>query len=175
MQEKPEIEQYFFDRPTLAHLARFASGFPDPCCLCTPSLGEELEKLGIQATTLDIDSRFAHLRGFRPYDISKPVAMPERFGIIVCDPPFLNVSLMELLHAVEVLSMGNYEQPLLVNYLSSRSRTICRVFAPFNLKPTGYRPGYMTIQNIGRNEMEFFGNIGPDRPLKPPLPSFLSR
>ena len=58
MYERQEIEQYFFDQPTLDHLAAFAARFSNPCCLCTPSLGEELEKRGVRATTLDLDERF---------------------------------------------------------------------------------------------------------------------
>src|SRR5687768_13477140 len=58
MRERQEIEQYFFDTATLDHLARFAARFPNPCCLCTPSLGAELEARGVKAVTLDIDERF---------------------------------------------------------------------------------------------------------------------
>lgn len=170
MHEKPEIEQYFFDTPTLDHLARFAARFDHPCCLCTPSLGQELETRGVLTTTLDIDARFSSLRGFHLYDISKPELLHNKFGIIICDPPFLGVPLTQLLEAIKVLSHGDYKQPLIVNYLASRTPLITSVFAPFNLQPTGYRPGYATIQNVGRNQMEFFGNLGPERPLKPPTP-----
>src|SRR3954470_9164171 len=108
MHEKQEIEQYFFDEPTLAHLAAFAARFENPCCLCTPSLGQELERRNIHARSLDIDERFSVLPGFRLYDLSKPERLDEKFGLIICDPPFLNVSLDELLRAVTVLSMNNY-------------------------------------------------------------------
>jgi hypothetical protein len=160
MRERQEIEQYFFDEATLDDLARFASRFDNPCCLCTPSLGEELEKRGVRATTLDLDKRFSHLGGFRPYDLARPESLGERFGIIICDPPFLTISLLQLFTAIEMLSQGDYAKPLLLNNLSSRARQITHVFAPFGLKSTGYRPGYRTIQNVGRNRMELFGNLG---------------
>lgn len=160
MKERQEIEQYFFDEVTLDDLARLASRFDNPCCLCTPSLGEELEKRGVRAATLDLDARFTHLRGFRPYDLARPERLSERFGIIICDPPFLTISLPQLFTAIEVLSRGDFSQPLLINYLSSGARQITRVFAPFGLQPTGYHPGYKTIQNVGRNRMELFSNLG---------------
>jgi hypothetical protein len=159
MREKQEIEQYFFDASTLDDMARLASRFDNPCCLCTPSLGEELEQRGVQATTLDLDERFTHLRGFRPYDLAKPEPLSERFGIIICDPPFLTISLPQLFEAIKMLSQGDYTQPLIINNLSSRAPQLIRVFASFGLQPTGYRPRYRTIQNIGRNRMELFGNV----------------
>lgn len=171
MHEKQEIEQYFFDGPTLDHLAAFAARFSHPCCLCTPTLGQELERRGVAATTLDIDDRFSYLPGFRHYNISAPVPLDRGFSIIICDPPFLSVPLSQLLESVRVLSRGNYSQPLLINYLASKGPLITRVFEPFGLAPTGYRPGYAKIRNTGRNEMEFYGNLGPDMPLKPPVPS----
>ena len=167
MHEREEIEQYFFDGPTLDDLATLASRFTKPCCLCTPSLGQKLEARGVEVRTLDIDRRFSFLRGFVPYDIAKPEPLGEQFGIIICDPPFLSISLAGLFRAIEVLSQGSYRQPLLINYWSSRARDITRTFAPFRLAPTGYRPGYATIQNAGRNQMELYGNLGPDYPIRP--------
>lgn len=165
MHDKPEIEQFLFDPPTLDHLARFAAQFPNPCCLCTPSLGQELEWRGVKVTTLDIDSRFAGLRGFRLYDLDEPEWLGEEYGIIICDPPFLSVPLKQVYQAISVLCGNNYKQPLLVNYLSSRAPLITSIFAPFGLRPTGYRPGYAHIQNSGQNRMEFYGNIGPEYSL----------
>lgn len=169
MREQQEHEQYFFSQETLAHLATFASRFDSPCCLCTPSLGAELERRGVRATTLDTDMRFSALRGFRYYDLNRPGQPEQHFGLIVCDPPFFTVPLPQLLKAVTMLSRRSYEQPLLVNYLSRNASIITRVFARFGLQPTGYKPMYATIQNIGRNEMQFFGNLAPDASLKPPM------
>jgi hypothetical protein len=168
MHEKQELEQYFFDQATLDHLARLAARFPRPCCLCTPTLGEELEKRGVQARTLDIDTRFEYLRGFRYYDITRPERPGERYGIIICDPPFLYVPLADLLRTITILSFDDYSQPLLINYLSARATAITSVFSGFGLRPSGYRPGYRTIQNRGRNQMEFFSNLSDDSVLVPP-------
>lgn len=166
--EKPEIEQYFFDAGTLQRLASVAALYPHPCCLCTPTLGEELAMRGIEATTLDLDSRFFWLPGFRPYDLAQPEPTGEHYGIIICDPPFLSIPLSQLLRAVTLLSGGDYAQPLLINYLSSRGPALTAAFSQFGLRATGYHPGYTSIQNSGRNRMEIFGNLGPDVVLAPP-------
>ncbi|MBV9867877.1 MAG: hypothetical protein JO316_21190 [Abitibacteriaceae bacterium] len=160
MYEKHENEQYFFDPPTLQHLAGFVEQFSRPCCLCTPLLGQELEQRRVPVTTLDIDERFVHLKSFRHYDIYRPAWLGEAFDLIICDPPFFKVSLAQLFKAIRLLSCHNYEQPLLICYLSRRAANVTGTFACFNLEPTGYRPNYQTVQRVERNEIEIFGNLG---------------
>jgi putative N6-adenine methyltransferase len=160
MYELHENEQYFFDKPTVTHLADFVQGYDNPCCLCAPLLGQELVRRGVRVRILDIDERFAHLDGFRRYDIYRPEWLGEEFGLIVCDPPFYNVSLSQLFAAIRMLSRNLYTQPLLVSYLARRSASVLGTFARFALEPTGYRPGYQTVQKAARNEIEFFGNLG---------------
>ncbi len=159
MRERQEIEQYFFSEETLNDLANLAMRFSNPLCLCAPSLGAELERRGVEATTLDLDDRFTHLRGFHPYDLSNPQPVDERFGVIICDPPFLTISLRQLFEAICVLSHNSYTQPLIVNYLHSRGPQLMRQFAHFGLRATGYAPRYGTIQNVGKNRMEMYANI----------------
>jgi hypothetical protein len=160
MYELHEHEQYFFDPPTLQHLADFVEGFERPCCLCAPLLGQELERRGLDVRVLDIDERFAHLKGFRRWDIYRPEWLGEEFGLIVCDPPFYNVSLSQLFSAIRLLSRHDYSQPLLVSYLVRRASSLMGTFARFGLEPTGYRPSYQTVQKVERNEIEFFDNLG---------------
>lgn len=72
MYELHENEQYFFAEPTLAHLAGFLARFAAPCCLCAPLLGRRLAEQGVAVTILDIDERFAAVRGFRCYNLYNP-------------------------------------------------------------------------------------------------------
>ncbi len=160
MYELHQNEQYFFDRPTLSHLAQFAAQYPNPCCLCTPMLGQELESQGVAARTLDMDERFNTLQGFRPYNLAKPRWLGEEFGIIVCDPPYFGVSLSQLFTAIRILSRYDLRQRVLITYLSRRAPNLLGTFAPFNLQPTGYHPGFQTVRKIDRNEVEFFSNLG---------------
>ncbi len=90
MDELHQNEQYFFDQPTLDHLASFGQQFSNPCWLCAPLLGQTLVERGCQVTILDIDRRFASLPGFQHYDIFSPIWLEEEFDLIVCDPPFFD-------------------------------------------------------------------------------------
>lgn len=159
MYEKHENEQYFFDKTTLDYLAGVVSGYSNPCCICAPLLGKELESRGVKVRVLDIDERFSNLQGFRRYDLYRPEWLGEEFGLIICDPPFFNVSLSQLFTALRLLSRNDYDQPLLISYLTRRSSSILGTFARFNLKPTGYHPTYQTVQGASRNDIEFFGNV----------------
>jgi hypothetical protein len=159
MYERHEHEQYFWDEPTISHLADIAAQYPLPCCLCAPLLGQELEQRGVETRTLDLDTRFADLGGFREWNLYRPEWLGETFGLIVCDPPFFGVSLSQLFTAIRLLSRHDYAQPLLICYLSRRAINIQSTFWRFNLEPTGYEPGYRTVKDLDRNRIEFFGNL----------------
>jgi hypothetical protein len=163
MYEKHEVEQYFFDAPTIEHLAGFLTTFENPCCLCAPLLGKTLVERGHRVRILDTDARFAHLPGFSRYDIYRPVWLGEEYDLILCDPPFFNASLSRLFTAIRTLARNDFSQPLLVSYLTRRAHSLIQTFSPFGLAPTGYHPGYQTVQACERNDIELFGNLGPER------------
>jgi hypothetical protein len=163
MDERHENEQYFFDAPTLARLADFMSGWKDACCLCAPLLGQHLARRGVAITILDIDERFADTPGFRRFDIYRPERQAQRFSLILCDPPFHKISLSQLFAAIRVLSHFDFGQPLLVSYLKRRSAALLGTFAKFDLRPTGYCPKYLTVQDTERTAVEFFGNLAEGR------------
>lgn len=161
MEERHDNEQYFFTPKSTGRLADFAARFPNPCCICAPSVGVELARRGVRARVLDIDERFAPTPGFRRYDLARPEWLGEEFGLILCDPPFFNVSLSQLFAALRLLSRHRYEQPLLISYLGRRASSIVGTFARFGLTATGYCPAYQTVKALARNEIEFFGNLSP--------------
>lgn len=159
MYERHENEQYFFDQATVEILSAFIRSYRSPSCLCAPSLGKHLAGLGVKVTVLDIDERFADVNGFQHFDIYAPKWVGEKFDLIVCDPPFFNVSLSQLFAAIRMLAQHDFAQPMLISYLSRRSRAIEGTFSPFSLKATGYIPGYQTVRKIAKNEIQFFGNL----------------
>src|SRR3989442_13936573 len=125
MYEKHDTEQYFFDGPTLDHLANFVSSFDNPCCLCAPLLGKMVVERGYHVRNLDVDERFAGVPGFMLYDIYRTKWLGETFDLIVSDPPFYNVSLSQLFSAIRTIGRP---QPLLISYLSRRSENLLATF-----------------------------------------------
>lgn len=162
MHENHQREQYFFDAPTIAHLSAFLAAYDHVCCLCAPTLGRALAAAGRAVTLLDLDERFAGVPGFQRYDLYRPAWLGTAFDLLICDPPFFNVSLSQLFSAIRVLARHRFEQPLLVSYLCRRQDNVLGTFAPFALRPTGYRPGYQTVEASERNAIEFYGNLSDD-------------
>ena len=110
MYENHKNEQYFFSRNTIQLLCDALSGFNNICCLCTPTLGMELLLRGKTVQILDIDRRFERFEGFRYFNIARPQWLGEKYDIIVCDPPFFNISLSQLFLTLRTLSLNDFNQ-----------------------------------------------------------------
>src|SRR5262245_29477559 len=117
MDERHQYEQYFFAPDTLSRLTGFLARYDRVCVLCAPLLGQALATAGRKVRILDIDERFAAVPGFLRWDIHRPTPLGETFDVILCDPPFFNISLSRLFRAVRVLAQHRLDQPLLVSYL----------------------------------------------------------
>lgn len=159
LEEHHHREQYFFDEQTLDELAGFVGSFSSPCCLCAPMLGRELHRRGRVVTVLDVDRRFADLPGFIEWNLYRPRHLDREFDLILCDPPFFNVSLSQLFTAIRLLCRFDLTRRVMISYPLRRQNAILGTFAPFNLRPTGYRPGYLTVQKCEKNEIEFYANF----------------
>ena len=164
MEERHEREQYFFDRPTLDALADLMSRYERPCCLCAPMLGREMHRRGRPVRVLDVDLRFADLTGFVEWDLYRPRHLDEEFDLLLCDPPFFNVSLSQLFSAIRLLCHFDLSRKVVISYPVRRQNAILGTFAPFNLRPTGYHPGYQTVQKCEKNDIEFYANFDADWP-----------
>jgi len=158
IEEHHHREQYFFDEKTLQELADFVDTFASPCCLCAPMLGRELHRRKRTVRVLDVDRRFADLPGFVEWDLYRPAHLADEFDLILCDPPFFNVSLSQLFKAIRILCHFDCSRAVLISYPVRRERAILGTFAPFGLKPTGYHPSYLTVQKCEKNEIQFYGN-----------------
>ena len=163
IEELHENEQYFYDEKTLSELTTFLGRWEASCCLCTPLLGQWMSQHSSpNPTVLDMDRRFAQIQGFRYYDLCRPEWLDQEFDIIVCDPPFFNVSLGQLFHAIRLLSHFRFDQPLLISYLRRRSNIVMDTFSQFGLRPVDYSPGYRTVQSLNLNDIVFYSNLPDD-------------
>lgn len=147
MQENHKAEQYFFDGPTLARLARCVLQFKQPVLLCAPMLGQYLWERNPkhQVTVLDIDTRFAHLPGFQQWDIHRPKPLGFKPDLILCDPPFNTVKMDRLYKAFMVLTGQDTTCPLIMSWVSRREQDVLGAFSRFNLQPTDFYPSYVTV------------------------------
>ncbi len=152
-------EQYFFDEATVAFLGRNLAAYAHPCCLCCPLPGQWLAQQGHRATILDTDRRFQTVVGYRYYDLHAPTWLGDDFGIILCDPPFFNVSLRELEHAIRMLARYDYAQPLVLCYLERREAALLRVFARYGLRPTDKVLGYQDVTPKAKNRIVLYTNV----------------
>ncbi len=168
MLERHEAEQFFWDAPTLESLGDVAARFDNPCALCAPLLGRVWNERGVKSRSLDFDERFAADENFARFDLYRPLWRDESYGIIICDPPFWKVSLSQLFAAIRLLSHHDFEQKLAICYPTRRAKNICGTFAKFGLEPTDYFPGYLTVQELERNRIEFFANFAWNEPPRTP-------
>jgi hypothetical protein len=159
IEEQHHREQYFFDEKTLHELADFAQSFDRVCCICAPMLGRELHRRGKVVRVLDVDERFNNLAGFRRWDLYRPMHLDEEFDLVVCDPPFFTVSLSQLFTAIRLLCHFDLSRKVMISYPVRRERAILGTFAPFGLRETGYRPGYLTVQQCEKNDIAFYTNF----------------
>jgi hypothetical protein len=156
--ENHQREQYFWDPKTVQELTDFLEGFENPCCLCTPSVGEELHRRGKDVTVLDVDERFAHLPQYQHWDLYRPTALNLDFDVILVDPPFFKVSLSQLFKAVRMLCRFDLSSKIVVTWLTRRESALLGTFAPFGLSPMGYHPGYLTVQSCAKNDIQLYAN-----------------
>ena len=160
--ENHQAEQYFFDDATLDALAARVQQAERPALVCTPLLGRRLWEAHRRAVpVLDVDRRFADLPGFVEYDLHRPRPLDEKPDLIVCDPPFFNISLSRLFKALRVLAHHDVTTALMVFYLRRRASAVEGTFAAFGLRATDLRAGYRTVQDTGpgqRNEIVAFAN-----------------
>ena len=159
MEERHENEQYFFAADTIERLASFLESYESVCCLAAPTLGRELARRGQEVRVLDIDERFRDLPGFAYWDIARPTWRGEHHDVIVCDPPFFGVSLSQLFDALRVLTRYDFSGRVLVSYLTRREKSLLSVFADFDLRASGFRPRYETVDAAKRNDIELYTNL----------------
>jgi hypothetical protein len=157
--ERHEFEQYFFAERTLDDLCELLGRFQRPVILCAPRLGEAMERRGRTVATLDVDERFARLRGFVKWNIRRPAPLGFKPDLILCDPPFFGVSLGELFLSIRLLARFDTTTPVAVSYLSRRAAAITAALRPFGVEATAYRPAYVSVENAGRTEIELFANF----------------
>ena len=148
MKELHENEQYFFTKEFEDQYVQLIVDYYSNstiCCVCCPMIGKRLVEAGLDVTILDIDERFSSYSQFKCYDITKPKYLDIHFDVIICDPPFFNVSFGKLKKALQMLSHYDMNTAVILTYLLRREDTFIRKFSEFNLHRMNRQPQYQTV------------------------------
>jgi hypothetical protein len=159
--EDHRFEQFFFDGPTTRRLAAEAMRYRRPLLLCLPSIAEALEAAGHPYRLLDRDTRFQHLAGWQRWDLQKPELVFEDFDAILCDPPFANVTLPELVRAIDLLAAGAARPPAVhLAYIDTREPSLLRAFTHHGLTRRFGPLGYRSVKAETQARIAWYGPAG---------------
>jgi hypothetical protein len=162
MEELHENEQYFFTKEFenwfVGTIVNFFQG-KKICCVCCPMIGARLVEAGMDVKILDIDRRFEKYEQFIYYDIKDPKYLDYEFDLIVCDPPFFNVSFTELLKAIKTLTHFTMYKSIFMTYLYRREIKFLDMFADYDLYRIKDRPQYKTLDVTDpKNDIRLYCN-----------------
>eukprot|EP01104_Vermistella_antarctica_P017363 TRINITY_DN6143_c0_g1_i1.p2 TRINITY_DN6143_c0_g1~~TRINITY_DN6143_c0_g1_i1.p2 ORF type:complete len:153 (-),score=36.04 TRINITY_DN6143_c0_g1_i1:73-531(-) len=93
----------------------------------------------------------------RMYDLLCPTPQ-EDFGVIICDPPFFQVSVRELFNAVSVLAKQDFSTKILIAFVARNETELLRVFAPFAIRRTTFRLSYTTVKSSRWSNYALYSN-----------------
>ena len=163
MKEEKRFEQFFFDTDTIARIMSLAGHFTRPLFLCMPSLAERYEKSGLLCHLYDRDRRFSFLKSYHYFDLFEPYFVEHEFDAIFLDPPFSNINLAQLSHAVNTLNGFQQTRNVFICHVSEKGRALISAF-------TGYSmcrfPGHLTYRSVKPGTQRKIFLFGPESFLK---------
>jgi hypothetical protein len=160
IEERREVEQYFWSERTVCNLASAIADMENICCLTTPALATALHEEGrAHVALLDIDERFAHLPCFCRFDLLCPTAVSSQIDVIVFDPPFFYIPLEQLKKAVLTLTNGRTNVPLLIAFLAREESQLLGAFRDFGLCRTKFSLEYANVKESKWANYALYSNI----------------
>jgi hypothetical protein len=168
--ENKDIEQYFFTENVLSSLVDALTYEDDILCLCTPAVADAFYRLKNRVVhCLDIDDRFSYLPGFVKYDILNPTEIELTPKVIIVDPPFFKMNLIDLYKCIDFLTKGDKTTKVLFAFVSREEKSLFHAFKTYNLKATKFKLEYQSVDptkwsnyglysNYEFNKIKFFKN-----------------
>jgi hypothetical protein len=146
-QENKEMEQYFFTENVLINLVEALTYEDDILCLCTPAVADAFYRLKERVVVcLDIDERFNYLPGFVKYDVLNPVELDYfKPKVIIIDPPFFKMNLLDLFKTVEVITKGDKSTKIIFAFVQRDEKSLLYSFKSYNLQPTKFKLEYQSV------------------------------
>ena len=164
VREDTRHEQFFFNRATIERLVGMLDGSADPLLVCLPSVALELAERGRPARLLDRDRRFHGLPRAQDFDLHHPDFIEGTHDILLCDPPFANVTLPTLRRTIDLLvasALAPAAHPALgIAWISSREAALIATFAPYDLRPVGAPLGYRSVAQATQDRIRLYLSRG---------------
>jgi len=159
--ELREVEQYFFTEEVIKNLIDSLEYEENIVCLGTPAVADGFYKFKQKIVTcLDIDSRFNYLPGFQFFDIlNSPDEINFKTDLLIIDPPFFKMSLVELYNCVEKLTGGNKSTKITFAFVHREERALLNIFKSYNLQLTKFQLEYRTVEPNRWNNYALYSNF----------------
>lgn len=144
--EIKEWEQYFFTEKVLVDIIDALEYEENILCLCTPAVADAFWRLkNKKIVCLDIDKRFEYLPGFVYYDILKPHKIEFKPSVIIVDPPFFKINLLDLYNTIDFLTEGDKNTKLIFAFVKREQKFLLYNFESYNLQLTKYKLEYRSV------------------------------
>ena len=144
--EIKEWEQYFFTEKVLIDIVDALEYEENILCLCTPAVADAFWRLkNKKIICLDIDKRFDYLPGFIYFDLLKPHDIGFKPNVIIVDPPFFKINLLDLLNTIEFLTSKDKKTKLIFAFVKREQKFLLYNFENYNLQITKYKLEYRSV------------------------------
>jgi hypothetical protein len=169
--EIKDWEQYFFTENVLINFVESFVYENNIICLCTPAVADAFLKYKKKnVICLDIDERFSYLPGYLKYDITNPVKIDVVPDMIIVDPPFFKMNLVDLFNCVESLTKGNKLTKIVFAFIKREEKALLNIFKSYGLRLTKFNLEYRSVDptkwcnygiytNFEVSKFKFYGKI----------------
>lgn len=145
-QEIKEWEQYFFTEKVLIDIVEALEYEENILCLCTPAVADAFWRIKQKKIMcLDIDKRFEYLPGFVYFDLLKPHKINFKPDVIIIDPPFFKVNLLDLYNTIDFLTDKDKSTKLIFAFVKREQKFLLYNFESYNLQLTKYKLEYRSV------------------------------
>lgn len=145
-QEIKEWEQYFFTEKVLLDIIDALEYEENILCFCTPAVADAFWRLKQKKIVcLDIDKRFDYLPGFVYFDVNKPHKINFKPNVIIIDPPFFKINLVDLYNTVDFITGGDKNTKLIFAFVKREQKFLLYNFESYNLQLTKYKLEYRSV------------------------------
>jgi hypothetical protein len=158
--ELREIEQYFFSDNVLENIVSSLYYEDDIVCLCTPAVADAFYRFKEkEVICLDLDKRFSYLPLYQYYDLLKPLEIEIKPNIIIIDPPFFKINLVDLYNCVECLTKCDKSTKIIIAYVHREERALLSIFKSYGLKLTKFKLEYRNVESSKWNNYALYANF----------------